>query len=233
MTPQNTCQLRIRTDWDASAFVQRPELVRDLDAVMERLGPLAAPTLSGFPTALRARRKYCPGRVDRNRLAASLEAWHRHAGAPQASLQACRRLREGDTWLAVTGEQPGLLLGPMYTLIKAVQTVRLAEKLTREGFGTVLPAFWVASEDHQPQELNHAAWLGNGKQLEEFDFKETGAERWCAWARKPGAPEREALIERLRATLPETPHRADILQTVQETQRGSLADGFQALLWAW
>jgi bacillithiol synthase len=57
----------------------------------------------------------------------------------------------------VTGQQVGLFTGPAYSFYKAVTAAAYAEDLTRQGIEAV-PVFWLATEDHDLAEINHAAW---------------------------------------------------------------------------
>jgi bacillithiol biosynthesis cysteine-adding enzyme BshC len=57
----------------------------------------------------------------------------------------------------VTGQQVGLFTGPAYSFYKAVTAAAYAEQLTRQGIEAV-PVFWLATEDHDLAEINHAAW---------------------------------------------------------------------------
>jgi bacillithiol biosynthesis cysteine-adding enzyme BshC len=66
-----------------------------------------------------------------------------------------RFVEEGGV-MVTTGQQAGLLTGPLYTLYKAFTAARLAEVLERELGQLVLPVFWTASEDHDWEEVNHA-----------------------------------------------------------------------------
>lgn len=68
-----------------------------------------------------------------------------------------RRLAKPGTVAVVTGQQVGLFSGPAYTIFKALTAVRLAEELTTHGIEAV-PVFWIATEDHDLAEVNHA-WL--------------------------------------------------------------------------
>lgn len=68
-------------------------------------------------------------------------------------------LAQPGTVAVVTGQQVGLFSGPAYTLYKALSAVKLARQLTAEGIPAV-PVFWLATEDHDLAEVNHA-WVFN------------------------------------------------------------------------
>ncbi len=57
----------------------------------------------------------------------------------------------------VTGQQAGLFSGPAYSIYKAISAIRCAEETTRRGIDAV-PIFWIATEDHDFAEVNHAFW---------------------------------------------------------------------------
>lgn len=65
------------------------------------------------------------------------------------------RLAEPGTVAVVTGQQAGLFGGPAYTLYKALTAVHVARCLEEAGQPAV-PVFWVASEDHDLEEVSHA-----------------------------------------------------------------------------
>ncbi len=58
-----------------------------------------------------------------------------------------------DTVFIVGGQQAGLFGGPLYTLYKALHTIRLSERLSEETGRNVLPLFWIASDDHDFAEV--------------------------------------------------------------------------------
>ncbi len=90
--------------------------------------------------------------VDRAALAESLAASNAALGNTLANdtIDALRT----DARLIVTGQQPGLLLGPTYTLLKAITAIGLAETLRPRCGVPLIPAFWIASEDHDIEEVN-------------------------------------------------------------------------------
>ena len=64
----------------------------------------------------------------------------------------------------MTGQQAGLLGGPMYAVSKAVTAILLARMHTTEA-RPVVPMFWVASQDHDADEVRSATLLDLSEQL--------------------------------------------------------------------
>src|SRR6266571_4872700 len=62
----------------------------------------------------------------------------------------------------VSGQQVGLFGGPAYAIYKALTAIQIAEELTREGIAAV-PVFWMATEDHDLEEVRHTSWFDSGK----------------------------------------------------------------------
>ncbi|MGD0090589.1 MAG: bacillithiol biosynthesis cysteine-adding enzyme BshC [Planctomycetota bacterium] len=83
------------------------------------------------------------------------------SGAPEAALGNLRKLRQPHTYVVATGQQAGFLGGPLYTLHKALSAVKLARKLEAEAQGraSFVPLFWVAGDDHDLAEIDHADFL--------------------------------------------------------------------------
>ena len=98
--------------------------------------------------------------VDRRQLAEGLATANAGYGHAQATALA-RRLADPATRAVVTGQQPGLLGGPLYTLSKAVAAVLWAERLEEAGTPAV-PLFWVATEDHDFREVSRTVFLTAG-----------------------------------------------------------------------
>ncbi len=65
-------------------------------------------------------------------------------------------LKEGNTFTVCCAHQPNLMGGPMYTIVKIAATIALAKKLSTQfpKFNFV-PVYYIGSEDHDVQELNH------------------------------------------------------------------------------
>jgi bacillithiol biosynthesis cysteine-adding enzyme BshC len=65
------------------------------------------------------------------------------------------RLARPGTVAVVTGQQVALFSGPAYTIYKALTAVHTARSLSAQGIPAV-PVFWLATEDHDFAEVNHA-----------------------------------------------------------------------------
>lgn len=94
----------------------------------------------------------------RDALADALESQARTYNAGDSTFTNLQRLRQGAR-AVVTGQQVGLLGGPLLTLLKAATAIRKAQVATEHGVPHV-PIFWMATEDHDLDEVNQAALLG-------------------------------------------------------------------------
>lgn len=72
------------------------------------------------------------------------------------------RLSQPDALTVTTGHQLCLFTGPLYFPFKLLNTIRLARTLSGELKRPVVPIFWMASEDHDRAEIDHA-WLAGKK----------------------------------------------------------------------
>jgi bacillithiol biosynthesis cysteine-adding enzyme BshC len=66
------------------------------------------------------------------------------------------KLADSATRVVITGQQPGLVGGPLYTLSKALAAARWAARLEAVGVPAVA-VFWVATEDHDFAEIARLA----------------------------------------------------------------------------
>lgn len=97
--------------------------------------------------------------LDRRKLADVLQAGNTCYGNTLSDSQ-MESLRTNGR-LVVTGQQPGLLTGPLYALWKAISTVIWARRLSRQTGIRHLPCFWMATEDHDVLEVNRVTVAGH------------------------------------------------------------------------
>lgn len=91
----------------------------------------------------------------REKVSRILERQNKSCNASPQTLTNIERLRNGAAAI-VTGQQVGLLGGPMFAIYKALAAVKLAEQATAGGVDAV-PIFWLATYDHDLAEVNHVA----------------------------------------------------------------------------
>ena len=82
-------------------------------------------------------------------------------GAGTETTSNVERLAKGAV-AVVSGQQVGLFGGPAYAIYKALTAIQIAEELTRDGIDAV-PVFWMATEDHDLEEIRHTSWFEAGK----------------------------------------------------------------------
>ena len=91
-------------------------------------------------------------------LADALESQSRAFGAGPATLANIAKLRAGAR-AVVTGQQVVLLGGPLLTLLKASTAVARAKQATAETGVEHVPIFWLATEDHDYEEVDQVSLL--------------------------------------------------------------------------
>ncbi len=130
------------------------------------------------------------------------------------------RLLDGDALCVTTGQQPGLLLGPLFTIYKALSAIALAEVLGERLDRPVVPVFWVAGDDHDFAEANHVFATDLSNEVTELRLRERAATApLTPLYREPLGPDIDAILDRLRELTPETEFRPSILEWVARHYR--------------
>jgi len=134
------------------------------------------PFHSGYPDLKNiaesaAFRKQIP--LNRKTLTAVLTDQYRQSGILGPGIEKqIQRLEEPNTFTVTTGQQVGIFLGPAYTLMKILSCIRLAEELNRfNPENHYIPVFWMATEDHDVEEIRHHWYKG---ELYSWETKQTG-----------------------------------------------------------
>jgi len=122
------------------------------------------------------------------------------------------RLRESGAVVVTTGQQPGLFTGPLYTVFKALSAVALARELEALWQRPVVPVFWLANDDHDFAESNHAAWFATDGSLRECVLRERPADApMLPMYREPLGSEIGPVLAQLAADLEGASARDDVL----------------------
>lgn len=150
-------------DFRALAFSQLPHQPKLFLAYLEKFESVKAfyahpPTLQAVTQASRkpdypAERRAVVARI--------LGKQNADLGAGTETQANLERLANGAV-AVVSGQQVGLFGGPAYAAYKALTAIQIAEELTRDGLDAV-PVFWMATEDHDLEEVRHTSWFDSGK----------------------------------------------------------------------
>jgi bacillithiol synthase len=129
----------------------------------------------------------------------------------------------------VSGQQVGLFGGPAYSFYKALTAIQAAADLVHKGIPAV-PVFWMATEDHDVDEVRHVAWFREGE-LESFTLPKPAEDAVPVGNIRLG-PEIDELVRRAQPLLGET--FGDILHAtyVPDATYGSAFAGMFARIFA-
>ena len=130
-------------------FLTSPERVREFYPVDYRDGAAAARSAASraYPAERRAA------------IASVMKRQATELGTDASA--AIAKFEKKDALAVVAGQQPGLFGGPLYTVYKALTCVHLARRVEEASGRPVVPVFWVASDDHDFDEVRKA-WVTDG-----------------------------------------------------------------------
>lgn len=158
---------------------------------------LTLPTINKFSSAYLAQKEsilpfftYNPFSVDtytkrndqlknrsfrRRELVDHLLEFNQRYDADAQTIHSIEKLSDSQSVVVISGQQAGLLTGPIYTISKIISTIKLAQEQELKLGIPVVPIFWIAGEDHDFQEINHVN-LPKNNEIEKhvFQMKEAG-----------------------------------------------------------
>ena len=113
------------------------------------------PTLENFKAQLEAKQSEFSSEK-RNILVEVLTNQYTQLSSSELTSNTIQSLADENTFTVTTGHQLNLLGGPLYFLYKIITTINLAKDLKKKyPKNKFVPVFWMASEDHDFDEINH------------------------------------------------------------------------------
>lgn len=175
--------------------------------------------------------------AERDALAVAVEEYNRRIGNSPAALENARRLADSETMAVVTGQQAGVMTGPLYTVYKALQAVSLAAEMSALLGKPVVPVFWIASEDHDLTEIDHLDLIDRQGQVQRLRLNLEAPSHRSAGQVEAGQAA-QALLREMLQNLPETEFTPALAASLEGLTApggapgGSLADWFARIM-AW
>lgn len=213
---------RISIPYDRVPGFKENALTLDYLSGKKELRPFLPPLLRGDREIKERVDRLGEMEFPREALAEKLLEYNREMGAGEATLAGVQALREGAA-AVMAGQQPGLLGGPLYTILKALSACLLARHVEEKGLGRAVPVFWCASEDHDLAESNRVDLLdGPRPERLALDIEDRGASL-SEYEIDRLAP---AFIDRLRGAMKETEFTDALFERLPEWLRGGFGGWF-------
>lgn len=125
----------------------------------------------------------------------------------------------GDGLFVTTGQQAGLFGGPLFTVHKILSAVQLARTLEAELKRPVVPLFWVASDDHDWDEVNHIHVLDRTNDLQRIGVESPADVPQASMRNRRLGAGVEKAFDQLVEALPTTEFAGPYLESIRGAYR--------------
>ena len=102
-----------------------------------------------------------------------ISAQYQGLNASDSTLSNIDALSFNNTLAVVTGQQLGLLGGPLYTIYKIITAIKLAEKLNNQYANyNFVPVFWLEGDDHDFEEVSSVSFINKQGELASLAYND-------------------------------------------------------------
>jgi len=167
----------------------------------------------------------------REELVRRLVDYNQELGAGEATLRNIDALKKPDTFVVCTGQQPTVLLGPLFTIYKVISCLTLARRLSAHAHSegiTFIPLFWCASEDHDLEEMNHIHLPGPEGDVRRLKVDLVNDGRPAEQIRVDDAIRR--ILVSAAETLPDTEFKEEVIALFEPEPEDTLGTWFNRIL---
>jgi len=149
---------KMEFSFDEFAFGSR--LIRDLVNQSEYVRPFVSDFYSADTISNSIKQKSFS--IDqRNLLVSVLYEQNNSISLSEKSQANINLLKEKNTFTITTGHQLNLLTGPLFSIYKIAQIISICDGLKKsDSTNNYVPVFWMATEDHDFEEINHIHLFG-------------------------------------------------------------------------
>lgn len=171
-------------------------------------------------------------RIGRKALADCLRVYNDKFNRHEAVHKSIALLEQEGTLVIAGGQQSGLFTGPMLVIYKAVTIIQAAREAEARLKRPVVPVFWIAGEDHDWDEANHAYVPSNDMKAARIKLDPPEGYRTSV-SRTPVRREQwEQALNELQSLLADGENKRDIINSLRETltDTNNLSDAFARLM---
>ena len=137
-------------------------------------------------------------------------------GHLDVSKESLARFERPNTLAVVAGQQPGLFGGPLYTLYKALTAIAYARDLERTTGDPAVAIFWIASDDHDFDEVRRAYLNDGSPDPTALEYPADLAPRAVSVSRVTFGPAVEAVVRAAESLLPVSEYREELLARLRD-----------------
>jgi bacillithiol biosynthesis cysteine-adding enzyme BshC len=129
------------------------------------------------------------------------------------------RVLAGEGLVVTTGQQPVLFLGPMYVLYKALTAIAVAQRLEERFRVPVVPVFWIASDDHDWDEIGRTSLLDRHHELQTITLAPAHQDAGRSAGPAKLGPDVKRLISEMSQYVPESEFTAMYIELLRDAYR--------------
>ena len=148
-------------------------------------------------------------------IARVISAQQQRRGAPAAAREAGAKLADPATRVVITGQQAGLFGGPLFTLLKAITTMKLAARVSTDHRVAVVPVFWIDAEDHDWPEVSGCTVLDSELAPSTVRLADLPGAGTQPIARLELTDVILPALDQLESALPETAFRSEVMASLR------------------
>ncbi|WP_209808725.1 bacillithiol biosynthesis cysteine-adding enzyme BshC [Ammoniphilus resinae] len=145
------------------------------------------------------------------------------------------KLKNEDVFVIIGGQQAGVLTGPLHVIHKAVTILQLCRDVEQRKGIKVVPVFWIASEDHDYDEVNHTyVETGQEQNPKKIQLHKKVVQKKSLSDLEINSAEFAHVIQQCFSYLPDSQHQPDLLATLLDfSQQSKGLPDFFARIMAW
>lgn len=207
-------------------------LVRDFLGSFHKVRPFYGPNFRDSGDMAETLEKRGNATYPRKDISRILAENNERLGAHAEAIRAARALADENAFAVVTGQQAGLFGGPLYSFYKAATAIKLAERLSSQFGAKCVPLFWVASHDHDFEEISASGWVDTDGGFERLSVHPAhGDTGKPAYRVRPDGNSLEKALKLIASSGNSFPDAAATAALFEEcyADRASMADGFARL----
>lgn len=196
-----------------------PELFNDYIENFEKVKDFFHSNFRDFDYLIRNLETFNKDIEHREKLVSILKKQYSNTNSSEKTLNNIHSLLSENTFAIVTGQQLGILTGPLYTIYKIITTIKLANQLN-EKYPELkfVPIFWLEGDDHDFDEVNWIKILDNENSLTKIvydDGLDTETNRGPMGNYQLDLMI-EQFIEKIAASLRETEFKSELLNLIKK-----------------